>query len=551
MATPAANKPIGVLLQENGLITKSYIDMALQEKAVTNEKIGEILVRLGLVSQYDVAIVLSEQKNLPFVDVDNEVPDKAVLRLFNLNLCLKNFFLPLRQHKPGMILIASAADDTDELGMRITRITGLQPEFRQGEKGKIENAVQHYYYFLDNPVERLLETEVRLLSADRDGMRSMDPFIENLLQLAVKNRTSDIHIRPMDRTISVAFRVDGVIRAQFSLPGSFKRLVSVLKIKSNMDIAEQRLPQDGGFSATILNNPYDMRVSTTITPYGENLVMRMLQSKGDLMGMRQLGVFEEDVKEINRIFSAPYGIVLLTGPTGSGKTTTLYAAVRAMNLAEKNIMTVENPIEYRVPLIRQTQINTKSGYTFASAIRFFLRHDPDVILVGEIRDKETAETAISASETGHLVLSTLHTNTAIGAIPRLRSLDIPPFMVADALVGVVSQRLVRRICPLCKEEYTPDEEELRYLRDPGIKTLFRGRGCESCGDSGYHGRSLVYEILRIDRKLAAEIGRDVQVDALKEIAVANGFKDIFTNAIEKVKRGEIAVKEMVRVLGHY
>ncbi|MEO5333476.1 MAG: GspE/PulE family protein, partial [Magnetococcus sp. YQC-5] len=377
-----------------------------------------------------------------------------------------------------------------------------------------------------------------------------DSFIMHLLQLAVKARASDIHIRPMDQSISVAFRVDGVMRAQFALPLTFKRLISTVKMKSSMDIAEQRLPQDGSFSEVILNNPYDFRVSSTVCPFGENLVLRLLPAKGDLMGMEQLGVFPEDIDLLTQIFNEPFGIVLLTGPTGSGKTTTLYAAVRRLNLTEKNILTVENPIEYRIPLIRQTQINIKAGYTFANAIRFFLRHDPDVILVGEIRDQETAQTAVSASETGHLVLSTLHTNTAFGAIPRLRSLGIPNFMLADSLVGVVSQRLVRKICPGCKEEYRPDAEELAYLQDPEITTLWRGRGCEDCHNSGYMGRTLIYEILRSNRELAGMIGRDVDVDTMEEAAIKTGYRNIFHTAVRKVKQGHTTVKEIVRVLGH-
>ena len=545
----AKPKPMGSILQERGLVGPGHIRLVLQDQRVTKERMGEILMRLGLVSPYEIASIVADQSGFPYLNVDDVIPDNDALRLFNLNICKNNAFLPLKR-KEQEIVVATANENLPEVAALISRTTGLTPQLKIGEKGKIDNAIQYYYYFLDNPVEKQLEQQIRLLTTDQDGVRSMDPFINCLFQLAVKKRASDVHIRPMDRAISIAFRVDGVMQAQLSVPTFFKRMITILKMRADMDIAEQRLPQDGVFSETILNNHYDVRVSTTICPFGENVVMRILSTKGDFMGLAQLGIFPEDVEMIRQIFNAPHGIVLLTGPTGSGKTTTLYAAVRTMNLIEKNVLTVENPIEYRVPLIRQTQINVKAGYTFASAIRTFLRHDPDVILVGEIRDHETAETAVSASETGHLVLSTLHSNTAIGAIPRLRSLGIASFMLADVMVGVVSQRLVRRICLECKEEYKPTEEELAYLGDKTIKTLWRGRGCEACGGSGVHGRSLIYEILRGSRELSTQIGRDSSVDILLQTAKDNGYRDIFDNALTKVRRGELSVEEMIRVLGH-
>ena len=542
-------KPMGTILQERGLVGPGHVRLVLQDQQVTKERMGEILMRLGLVSPYDIASIVSDQTGYPYLNVDDVTPEADALRLFNLNICKKNHFLPLKR-KDREIIIVTASDDLAGLAALVSRTTGLQPVMKIGEKSKIDNVVQYYYYFLENPVEKQLEQQIRLLSSDQDGVRSMDPFINCLFQLAVKKRASDMHIRPMDRVISIAFRVDGVMQAQLAVPTFFKRLITILKMRADMDIAEQRLPQDGVFSETILNSRYDIRVSTTICPYGENVVMRILSTKGDFMGLAQLGIFPEDVEMIGQIFNAPHGIILLTGPTGSGKTTTLYAAVRTMNLIEKNVLTVENPIEYRVPLIRQTQINVKAGYTFANAIRTFLRHDPDVILVGEIRDHETAETAVSASETGHLVLSTLHSNTAIGAIPRLRSLGIASFMLADVMVGVMSQRLVRRICSECKESYRPSEDELRYLGDKTIKTLYRGRGCEACDGSGVHGRSLVYEILRGSRELSTQIGRDASVDVLLETAKKNGFRDITSNALSKVRRGDMSVNEMIRVLGH-
>jgi len=268
------------------------------------------------------------------------------------------------------------------------------------------------------------------------------------------------------------------------------------------------------------------------------------------MGMRQLGFYDEDIQKVKRMFNEPFGIVLLTGPTGSGKSTTLYAGVRNLNLLDKNVLTVEEPIEYNIPLLRQTQVNEKAGYTFANAIRHFLRHDPDVILVGEIRDPETAATAVSASTTGHLVLSTLHTNNAVGAIPRLRDLGIRPFLVGDSLIGVVSQRLVRRICNHCKEAYDPPDEEKVYLQDPSITKLYKGRGCELCNGAGYLGRTLVYEILSIDKELSRLINGEVELSVITDRAKASGFVDMFEVTVAKVKEGITTAEEAARVLGH-
>jgi type II secretory ATPase GspE/PulE/Tfp pilus assembly ATPase PilB-like protein len=317
-----------------------------------------------------------------------------------------------------------------------------------------------------------------------------------------------------------------------------------------MDIAEQRLPQDGRFTATILNNSYDFRVSTIVLPQGENMVMRILPMESAIMGLGQLGFMPEHIQHMQKIFNEPFGIVLLTGPTGSGKSTTLYAGIRCLNLLEKNVLTVEEPIEYEIPLLRQTQVNEKAGYTFANAIRYFLRHDPDAILVGEIRDAETAATALTASTTGHLVLSTLHANSALGAIPRLRDLGIRPFLIADSLIGVVSQRLVRKICIHCKRSYEPEAWELAYLKKPDITELYKGTGCDVCNQSGYFGRTLVYELFTANRELTLMIEKGADINQLALKSKENGYVDIFDITTQKVLSGITTTEEALRTLGH-
>ncbi len=544
-----SKKPIGVLLKEKGLINEEHIKYALQEQKITKEMLGQLLERLGFVTEYDVIATLAEQSGVPFMEVDEVIPDEAILKLFNKNLCLNNTFLPIR--KVDKFIEVAAYNVSDEkIRQLIARQSGLIPKLFIAEKKKIINAINKFYYFLENPVEKLIETEVRILAQDVEMARGMDSLIKYILHLAIKMRATDIHVRPMKKATNISFRIDGVIKTVMALPPSLNRLVASIKMRADMDIAEQRLPQDGRFDEIILNSPYDFRISTIVTPQGENMVMRILPLESAMMGMGQLGFFDEHIEIIENIFKEPFGIILLTGPTGCGKSTTLYAGIRSLNLLEKNVLTVEEPIEYDVPLLRQTQVNVKAGYTFANAIRYFLRHDPDVMLIGEIRDEETAAAAVTASTTGHLVLSTLHTNNALGVIPRLKDLGIRPFLIADALIGIVNQRLVRKICNSCRKAYEPSDSEKAYLKDPSITELYIGEGCEICSGSGYFGRTLVYEILAVNRKLAMLIEKEADMNLLLAESSEYGRIDIFAVMVEKVKRGITSTEEAVRILGN-
>lgn len=542
-------KPLGALLKEKELITEASIRFALQEQKITKEKIGEILERLCFVTGNDVVMALAEQNGLPYLDIDSILPEKNILKLFNKNFCLNNIFLPIRKIDKSLEVVGYNIDD-GKLEQLISRQTGLVPKFYISERKKIINAINKLYYFLEHPVEKLIEKEVNLLSHDIEMARGIDNLAKHIIHLAIKMRASDIHIRPTAKSTNISFRIDGVMSSVLSLPVSLSRIVTSLKMKAEMDIAEQRLPQDGRFSATILNNAYDFRVSTIVSPQGENMVLRILARDSAIMGMSQLGFFDKHIQSVEKMFNEPFGIILLTGPTGSGKSTTLYAGIRRLNLMEKNVITVEEPIEYDIPLLRQTQVNEKAGYTFASAIRYFLRHDPDVILLGEIRDAETASTAITASTTGHLVLSTMHTNSAVGAIPRLKDLGIKPYLIADSLIGVVSQRLVRKICNACKESYNPSEWEKTYLKDSSIQELYKGRGCDVCNGAGYFGRTLVYELLNIDRDMSLLIEKEADLSLVFEKAKDAGFVDIFDITADKVKQGIATSEEAVRTLGH-
>jgi general secretion pathway protein E/type IV pilus assembly protein PilB len=549
MTQAPPKKQIGALLKEKGFINEEHISYALQEQKITKEKLGELFERLGFVTEHDLVTTLAEQSGLDYMDVDETVPEEAILKLFNKNLCLKNIFLPIRRiDKSIVVAVYNVVDDS--VTQLIARQSGLQPQIFISERKKIINAVNTYYYFLENPVESLIEKEVKMLAQDAEMARGMDTLVQHIFHLAVKMRATDIHIRPTSKSTNIAFRVDGVLTSVMALPATLNRLVSSIKMKADMDIAEQRLPQDGRFTATILNNVYDFRVSTIVSPQGENMVLRVLPLESSTMGMGQLGFFDEHIQIVERMFNEPFGIILLTGPTGSGKSTTLYAGIRRLNLLQKNVLTVEEPIEYDIPLIRQTQVNVKAGYTFAGAIRYFLRHDPDVILVGEIRDAETAATAVTASTTGHLVLSTMHTNSALGAIPRLKDLGVRPFLIADSLIGVVSQRLVRKVCNACRETYPPEEWENAYLKDQPLTELHRGRGCEVCNGSGYFGRTLVYELLTVSKELALMIEQEADLRDIAEVVQRSGFVDIFDIMVEKVRQGITTTAEAVRILGN-
>lgn len=549
MVEAKPRKPLGELLKEKGLITENHIKYALQEQKITGERLGELFERLGFVTEHDVVTTLSEQSDVPHIEVDTLIPDEAILKMFNKNFCLNNGFLPIRR-VDNALEVAAADVINGELVQRLSRQTGLVPRLFIAEHKKIVNAVNKFYYFLENPVERLIANEVNVLAQDKEMARGMDHLIKHLLHLAIKYRATDIHIRPSAKSINITFRVDGVMTSIMSLPPALGRLIASIKMRADMDIAEQRLPQDGRFAATILNNGYDFRVSTIVLPQGENMVLRILPKDSAVMGMAQLGFLPEHIRKLESTFNEPFGIILLTGPTGSGKSTTLYAGIRRLNLLEKNILTVEEPIEYEIPLLRQTQVNEKAGYTFANAIRYFLRHDPDVILVGEIRDAETAATAVTASTTGHLVLSTLHTNSALGAIPRLRDLGIRPFLIADSLVGVVSQRLVRKICTHCKTAYAPAPWEKKYLKSGEVTQLYKGEGCQVCNQTGYFGRTLVYEMLTVDRELALMIEKEADINELAEQARHAGYVDIFDTTVKKILAGVTTTEEALRILGH-
>lgn len=541
---------LGQILFERGLLNDAQLQYALQKHAIEGQRFGKLLVKHGLASETEIVRVIAELQGMPFTPADTlPAAEPQVLALFNRELCLLRAFLPLRRVDNTLEVLLGDADP-DAVAQLVLQRSGLRCRFVQGEFTRVAQLIRYTYYFAQNPVESLLERELKRISADVDHAYSPEKLLDYLLHLAVRERTTDIHIAPAEGSIHVMFRVDGVLRPMFAMAASLQRLLGFIKLAAEMDISEQRRPQDGSFRATVLDSALTVRVSTLISDSGERMVMRLLPEHSDLSGLRELGFFPEDVVGLERMFAKPAGLILITGPTGSGKSSSLHAALRMQSLIERNVLTVEDPIEYRVPGACQTEVNRRAGYEFGSALRHFLRHDPDVILLGEMRDAETAQAAIEAAATGHLVLSTLHVSGVFGVVPRLRPLGLEAQVIADNLLAVVNQRLVRQNCPHCSVPvpFTASERKWLGITDPAAMGR-RGTGCAECRGSGYRGRLPVYEILVLDEAIANAIADDAGREAVRTLALAAGFADMTLVAKRRVAMGQTTPAEVLRVVG--
>lgn len=506
---------------------------------------------------------------------DGEV-DISLIRGIPIQFSKNNLLMPLR--RDNGTLFAAVADDKGLLALsELAKKHGLRPHPLKAEAGIILDAINRAYGqsgTAKEVMEGLAGEDLSSVATEFESPKDLMELTEEapiirllnaLLQQAVKENASDIHIEPYERELEVRLRVDGMLHRVLSPPKIIQEaLVSRVKIMANLDIAEKRLPQDGRIRLLVAGRDIDIRVSIVPTYMGERIVLRLLDRKQGLKGLWEMGFDEKDVGRLEALLTRTNGIILVTGPTGSGKTTTLYAALNRIHTEDKNIITVEDPVEYQLKGIGQIQVNPRIGLTFASGLRSILRQDPDVIMVGEIRDVETAEIAIQASLTGHLVLSTLHTNDAASAIARLLDMGIEPFLIASSLVAVLAQRLVRTICPHCKEAYEPSEAEKQYFRinnpqktesenNSALRTshsiiLYRGKGCDKCRGTGYAGRTGIFEILYVDsacRQLITE-RRDAQ--AIKERAASSGMKTLFSDGLNKVLKGETTLEDVLRVI---
>lgn len=542
-------KPIGQLLKERGYLRDEQIDFALKEQKATGERLGEVLTRLGIVTEFEMAQVLADQSGLPFWDPRGMVPETQALRKIPSGFARDRGALPFKLDDG--ILHVAVGDPVDRaLHEGLTTLVGSRFKTYVGPRAEIKKMAERHYHFLENPPEQALENLQRRLATNPNALFSMDDLWTDILHYAILNRATDIHVSPTDRTTRFFVRIDGFLDLAFVFPGAIhQRMVSALKARAGMDIAEQRLPQDGRWRFQFMGEDYDLRLSTVRSAYGENLVIRILPVQAVVLPLGSLGFSPEEVRTMEDLFRKPHGMVLVSGPTGSGKTTTLYSAMRMLDVIHMNVLTAEDPVEYRFPLIRQTQVMEDIGYDFPEAVRHFMRQDPDVILVGEIRDEKTAAMAVRAAMTGHLLLSTVHANDALSVIARLRDFMVSSDLLASTLLGATAQRLVRKICPYCETTYAPDPTLLARYGLEVHREYRRGSGCSLCRHRGYLGRTAITEILLVSERCRQKIAEGKSIGELMEVLKEEGFHNMRRAAARKIAAGETTVEEAERVLG--
>lgn len=540
-------KRIGDLLKDEGIISDKEIGLALLEQRATKERVGDILIRLGLVTQTELAQAIAKQFNIEFVELRHLSPQKEALSALPVQFARENSLLPIGVDDTTLT-IATSEPDNSKLSDLASRISKKRIRFVAASPSQIQKHIEKDYYLLEHPIEEEIDQQLEHAKYNPHDVDT-EKLVRLLIMSAINSRATDIHITPTNKTTQIHYRIDGILYPFYSFPLEVhSRVISSIKVKAEMDISEQRKPQDGRLSFDFLNESYDIRVSTLKVTNGENLVMRILSSSEELYNIRSLGLDPDDITQLRDLLHKPYGMVLVSGPTGSGKTTTLYAALREISSIEKNIVTVEDPIEYQFPLIRQTQVNEKAGYVFSSAVRAFLRQDPDVILIGEIRDGDTATMALRAAQTGHLVFSTVHANDASGAVPRLKDLGMRDHMISSSLICVLAQRLVRGLCPHCKQPYDSGEDEHRVFGIQKGTPLYAPVGCPRCIKTGYLGRIMVAEILVISKEIERLISVGSHPFEIKDKAVEEGMVTLRGDGIRKILNGKTSFAEGWRVL---
>ncbi len=556
----APRKQLGEFLVEKGLINRDQLRVALTEQKQKNERLGKILVRLGLVSESVVRDVLAEMLRVESIDLSKVVPDSDAVGLLPEDVARRFRLLPIAYDPAARALTIAMADTFDVVALdQVTALLGGNIEVRTllASEAEIQAAIDHFY-------DREFSLAAILQEIDSPGTAAPIPatvgddvtqpmvrLVDAFLADAVKRRASDIHLEPEDGFIRVRYRIDGVLQQVSTVHKKFWGAIAVrLKVMSGMDITETRAPQDGRISLSIGGRPVDFRVATQPTIHGENIVLRILDRRAGIVPLDKLGLPDDLLTLLKMLMARPEGVILVTGPTGSGKTTTLYSILNYRNDEAVNIMTLEDPVEYPFPMIRQTSLGEGIKLDFASGIRSLMRQDPDIILVGEVRDEATAEMAFRAAMTGHQVYTTLHTNSALGAIPRLLDIGLKPGILAGNIIGIIAQRLVRRLCPHCKAEYVPSEIERRLMDLSGDveAKIFRNVGCDQCNQIGYRGRLSIMEIVRFDRDMNEALARNSSVGELHALATAKGFRPLADDGIRRVLAGDTTLDEIARVV---
>jgi type IV pilus assembly protein PilB len=546
-----ARKKLGDLLIEEGLITPEQLQSTLDEKD-SSQKLGDALLQRGYLTEQQLVEVLEFQLGIPHVSLFHYPFDTNLFSLITKETAKRNLIIPLK--RDGNKLFVAMANPMDFIVIDDLRLsTGFHIEPAIATKDDILRTINKYYD-VDDGLDELLD-ELPLNDRDRsedvtDQNSPIVRLVNQILTNAVIHRASDIHIDPQETKVVVRYRVDGVLRNERVLPRNMQSVLTArIKIMSNLDITEHRVPQDGRIKLNLDFHPVDLRVSTLPTVYGEKIVMRLLDMGSTLNDLNKLGFNSLNMKRFNEMIEKPTGIVLITGPTGSGKSSTLYAALNRLNSEAVNIITVEDPVEYQLEGINQIQVNPNVGMTFAAGLRSILRQDPNIIMVGEIRDKETAEVAIRASLTGHLVLSTLHTNDSIGTVTRLIDMGVEPFLLASSLSGIVAQRLVRKVCRDCAELLEPSKREIEIFAKRGMKIdkITRGKGCSSCSMTGYKGRLALHEVLLINDEMSRAMMNGESFQKMKELANKNKTIFLLDDGLLKIKQGLTTTEEVLKV----
>jgi type IV pilus assembly protein PilB len=569
-----AKKSFSDFLVGLGVITSAQLNKAAQEQKRGGERLEQTLVRLGYVKEEVILHYLADYFNLPYVDLDTYLIDEKVARIIPEELARRHTLIPI--FKIGNTLTVAMTNPLNILALdEVRNKVKTDVEIAISTEKKVKKAIEQHYGATPSMFENTLQQFGRggaggPTMESTDYRKTYDLAVKDLppgpmedapaarmfdlvMIQAIRDRASDIHFEPDEKALRVRFRIDGFLYETLALPKQIHLpLTSRIKILAEMDIAETRLPQDGNFNVKMEKRSFEIRVSTFPTIYGENVVLRILDQTSALFKLEELGFSEEILNHFKRLIRRPNGIILVTGPTGSGKTTTLYAILNMINSTDKNIITIEDPVEYRLAFIRQTQINPKAGINFATGLRSILRQDPDVIMIGEIRDLETSEIALQSALTGHLVLSTLHTNDAPEAITRLMDIGVEPYLISSSVVGALAQRLVRSICPDCRTPYQADPKSLAGLGDDFLKleaiTLYRGKGCKNCKQSGYRGRTGIFELLPIDEKIKQLIAEKASTQVIRDTAKKTlGMISLREDGLRKVLKGVTTLDEIDRV----
>ncbi|MCD6327776.1 type II/IV secretion system protein [bacterium] len=580
---------LGEKLKEIGLIDEQQLDLALSEQRRTGELLGQILFDLGFISEGDLVNALSGREGSQSeVDLEEADIEDDVLKLIPSDFCREKSVLPLQKEEFTLTVAMVNAYDVNVVDA-LERRTGLQIRPLSVTDAEMEKALEKFYGS-DEDVEDIIDEGMRMAEetqkkragaglGDIEEAAAQAPIIklvDRIIVQAIHERTTDIHFEPDEKLMRVRFRIDGMLHQRKTVPLDLREpIISRIKIMAALNIAERRIPQDGKIEFSAGRRRIDIRVSVFPTVTGENAVLRLLDRASLQLDLTKLGFPVKERDEFEKLLDMPYGIILVTGPTGSGKTTTLYSAISHVNTLARKVCTLEDPVEYQLPIIQQSEINEKAGFTFALGLRSMLRQDPDVILVGEIRDPETAELAVRAALTGHLVLSTLHTNDAAGALPRLMDMGIEPFLVASSILGIMAQRLVRVICPNCKEAYEPTADDARILemhreamegtlgldalesivqdkesiqRKDEVLTLYKGKGCSYCNQTGYKGRVAIFELIVMNRKLQSLAEKKgTSIEDIRRLARKMGMLSMFNDGMSKVLAGVSTIDEVRRV----